>query len=94
MKEINIEDFKYFIANDLIVVGVYEEKEDRVEFVVLKSNKDSIPRGKMGCLNKEKLKDELEQGISVILKDPVEAENYQFPQDLSKELKNFIKENK
>jgi len=89
-KEIDISDFKYFIANDLVVVGVYKEDEEFVYFIVTKS--DSYKRGTVGKLDKKNLQKEVEQGISVLIKDPVEAENYKTKGKPTPEMLKFIKE--
>lgn len=73
-KEIDMNDFKYFIANDMLVVGVYKEDDDFAHFIVLKGK--AHKRGMPGKLDKKVLQNELLTGLSVLIKDPVEAENY------------------
>lgn len=73
-KEIDMSEFKYFIANELIVFGVHKEDEEFAYFVVIKSK--DYKQGTVGKFDKKFIQKEIEDGLSVLIKDPIEAANY------------------
>ena len=71
---VDVEDFKYFICNDIIVVGVTEEDDDKVKFVVLRS--EAYPQGMQGHLEKSVLQKEAAEGISLLVNSYEEAMDF------------------
>lgn len=62
MEEIKVEDFLYFIKNEMLVAGVIEEGEDEITFVVLKG---VSPRGTKGIVSRDILESELQTGKTI-----------------------------
>ena len=83
--EVNSGDFKYFIANEMLVAGVLEEEEEKLKFIVIKAQ--GYPTGMAGSLLKDTLDKEVEKGLSVLLYSYEDALNF----DMEKHF-NFLKE--
>lgn len=78
-KEIDTTEFKYFvIVKGLIVVGIFDEDDKNVYFVILKSASPDYQRGKVGRIPKKLLQKQIEGGIADVLQDLQEAEAYVF----------------
>lgn len=94
MKEINTEEFTYFISNPMLVVGVFEETLDHVEYVVLKGCEGMFERGMAGQLDKDSLQAQVEAGISVLHDSYEEAMACDISLDVPEDVWNFIADKK
>ena len=78
-KEIDTTEFRYFVVvKGIIAAGVFDEDDDNVYFVVLKSVHPSYTCGKVGRIPKKLLQKQIEEGTADVLQDLQEAEQYAF----------------
>tara|TARA_R110000824_G_scaffold12226_8_gene53693 strand:- start:7424 stop:7705 length:282 start_codon:yes stop_codon:yes gene_type:complete len=71
--EVDVADFKYFVANEILVAGVLEEDEEKANFIVIKSKTNNYPMGAQGAIMREAMNEEVENKTSVLLYSYEEA---------------------
>lgn len=91
-KEININDFKYFIVvKGLLVAGVYAEDEDNIYSVVIKGDGEVTKKGAVLSNTKENIVNQVESGITIIVKTYEEAYNCEVSDSIPVDVIQYVK---
>lgn len=89
-KEMNIEDFKYFvIVKNMMVAGIYAEDEDNVYGTHLKGNAGK--KGTVISCPKDALVQQVEAGLTYIVANHEEAMAEDITNTISENVLEFIK---
>lgn len=88
-EKINIEELKYFIVvEDFMVAGVYAEDDENVYCVMLKG--EAAPIGSVTSNSKKNITDQVEAGVSFIVKMPAEAMAFDVTNAITDNVPDFI----